>query len=502
MAKPTPLASFPLIGGTSATFTVPSDATYWVIGISWWHTTTSAALAPGVSGFGTVAAWNQSPSDPNAPYDQGYMRAHGPVTATGASKTVSLTWAHGSTTNEGPCGFIHFFKGQHATVPMYDWDVGRSLESPQTPASLTVDTTADTICVAIDCGFREVNFPTQTGWVQAAVQDSNNSNRSAIYTRTSPGTPSQSFTGMAQYYRVLHLFSLQGVSSGGPVDLVVANATHGHAAESVALTNLATLSVDGSVHAHTAGNLTLSTALALVTADALHAHVADTPTLSTGTSLAIEGTMHAHQADNVTLSTVLALAIDNALHAHTASNLDLSTAVLLAVDSASHAHAADNVVLDTTVGANLTIAGAVHAHVADEVVLSSETALNIASALHSHAAEQLSLSIETLLAVANATHGHTADDITLSTVDEITLAVADALHAHAADNLDLDLLFSVSLVISDATHGHIAQSVVLSLPGGYPDAGDVRQGVSYGPTGVEYVGTFKGGKGTIWVRRR
>lgn len=291
-------------------------------------------------------------------------------------------------------------------------------------------------------------------------------------------------------------------ASGSVTDLVIASGSHGHTAENLTLTTDATLSIASATHAHVAGSLSLSTALALVVGDAVHAHAADALTLSTGTSLAVDGATHAHQADNVTLSTALALAVDNAVHAHTAGNLDLSTAVLLAVDGATHAHAADNVVLDTTVGANLIIAGAVHAHVAGDIVLTTDTALIIANALHAHAADQLALSVESVLAVANATHGHFADNVTLSTADVIALNIADALHAHAADNLDLNLVFSVSLVISDATHAHVAQSVVLSLPGGYPDVGDVRKGVSYGPTGIEYVGTFKGGKGMVWLRRR
>lgn len=90
----------------------------------------------------------------------------------------------------------------------------------------------------------------------------------------------------------------------------------------------------------------------------------------------------------------------------------------------------------------------------------------------------------------------------------------------AGDSLGAAVVFSASLAeaiaLADAmgaTQVHLSavgETITISanfdatvtIPGGYPDPADVREGVSYGPTGIEYVGTFKGGKGMVWLRRR
>jgi hypothetical protein len=43
-------------------------------------------------------------------------------------------------------------------------------------------------------------------------------------------------------------------------------------------------------------------------------------------------------------------------------------------------------------------------------------------------------------------------------------------------------------------------SVVIA--GGYPSPSDVKLGVTYGPTGTEYTGTFSGGGNAVLMRRR
>lgn len=91
------------------------------------------------------------------------------------------------------------------------------------------------------------------------------------------------------------------VAAGAAVDLVVADASHAHAADNLALTSSTALATANAAHAHAADNLALTSATALVAADVLHAHSADGIVLSTAVDLAVADALHAHAADNVVL---------------------------------------------------------------------------------------------------------------------------------------------------------------------------------------------------------
>lgn len=112
-------------------------------------------------------------------------------------------------------------------------------------------------------------------------------------------------------------------AAGGGVDLVIADATHAHAADAP----------------------TLTTTWLLTVADATHGHAAEAPTLSTEWLLAPADATHAHAADNLTLSDAPALLIAEALHAHTADGVTMTVDAWLVLADATHGHLADNVVL-------------------------------------------------------------------------------------------------------------------------------------------------------------
>lgn len=228
------------------------------------------------------------------------------------------------------------------------------------------------------------------------------------------------------------------MAAGGAIDLAIDDATHGHSAGNLALTQVHALAVADALHAHSAENLTLAVATTLAIADAAHAHGADNLALSQVHDLAVAAAVHAHAADALTLTQAHVLAIADAVHPHAADNIDLSGAVLLAIASAMHDHSADNLVL--TQAHELAVDGVTHAHSTDTP----------------------SLTQAHLLSVADATHAHAADGITL-TVGGVTLAIADAQHAHSLANIDLSQVHI--LTISDAAHAHLADVLALSLPG-------------------------------------
>jgi len=205
--------------------------------------------------------------------------------------------------------------------------------------------------------------------------------------------------------------------------------------------------------------------VSLAVADATHGHSADSLTLTSATALTVADATHAHAADNITLTAASVLAVADAAHAHTADSLVLTLDSTLAVAEALHAHAADNVVLSLAGVANLDIADATHAHTADSLVLTSEHLLAIADALHGHAADGLTLTAESVLAIQDALHAHAADNVTLDASGAPTLLVAEALHAHTADGVLLTV--SAYLVVSDALHAHTADNILLSIPGAF-----------------------------------
>lgn len=129
----------------------------------------------------------------------------------------------------------------------------------------------------------------------------------------------------------------------------------------------------------------------LTIADASHAHAADNLALTTASSLTVADATHAHAADNLALTTASSLTVADAAHAHTADNLALTTASILTVADAAHAQAADNLGLSLGGSPTLTVADAAHAHTADALSLSAQLALAVQDALHAHTSDQVGI---------------------------------------------------------------------------------------------------------------
>lgn len=150
-------------------------------------------------------------------------------------------------------------------------------------------------------------------------------------------------------------------------------------------------------------------AIVLIVADATHGHTSDGIALTQAHLLAVADALHAHATDAVLLTQAHVLVLNDALHAHTADAVTLTQAHVLAVADAAHAHAADNVVLDFS--AALEVADAAHAHAADSLTLSQAHVLAIADAVHAHLADTPALTQQHLLIVSDALHAHLADQL-------------------------------------------------------------------------------------------
>lgn len=189
--------------------------------------------------------------------------------------------------------------------------------------------------------------------------------------------------------------------------------------------------------------------VSLIIAEALHGHAADSLAFSMETYLAVAESLHAHAADNLTLTATGSanLAIQEATHAHVADGVALTTNWLLSVADALHGHAADSVSL--TIQAYLAVAEALHGHTADNLTLdtSNATFLTVQEATHSHGADSIGLSLNTWLAIVDAAHAHTADVPTLSA--EVALQIAESLHAQFADAIVLSFPGETTLTPDD-----------------------------------------------------
>lgn len=150
-----------------------------------------------------------------------------------------------------------------------------------------------------------------------------------------------------------------------------------------------TLTIDDATHGHTADGVSLSQQHQLAVQDASHAHAVDNLALTQQHQLAVADAAHAHAADNLTLSTEITLSIADALHAHAVDNITLVQQHVLVVADATHGHSADNVVLET--GTNLAVADATHGHTVDNLVLTQQHVLVVADALHQHSADNVVL---------------------------------------------------------------------------------------------------------------
>ena len=154
---------------------------------------------------------------------------------------------------------------------------------------------------------------------------------------------------------------------GGDTELIIADAIHAHAADSVALIEQEVLSIQDASHGHAADNVDLSLAAVLAVADASHGHSANSVALVQQALLAIADALHAHAAENIVLQSGNTLSIADALHAHSAESPTLSLAEVLAVADSVHMHTADTIAL--TQASVLIVSDALHAHLADRIGL-------------------------------------------------------------------------------------------------------------------------------------
>jgi hypothetical protein len=195
--------------------------------------------------------------------------------------------------------------------------------------------------------------------------------------------------------------------AAGGTDLTAADSTHGHTAESPALTQAHMLASADAGHGHTAEQPALTQDHQVGAADASHGHTADQPALSQVHAIAVDDASHTHTAAQPTLTQLHVLAAGDAIHGHTAESALLTQAHTLNAADALHAHTADQVSLSGT--ADLSANDAAHGHTADQAALVQAHALVVLDALHAHLAEIATVTQQHQLVAADARHTLTSD---------------------------------------------------------------------------------------------
>ena len=162
-------------------------------------------------------------------------------------------------------------------------------------------------------------------------------------------------------------------------------------------------------------------------ADTSHTHAADSIALTTDWLLSIADTVHTHSADGVTLNTDQVLAVADAVQDHAADIIALVLDTVLAPADSAHTHADDQIALDTTGAPTLAPADTAHTHAADALALTTDVWLAIADAVHSHLADAVGLTQADVLAILDAMQLHSAASVSLTFGDSIPVSIARTL---------------------------------------------------------------------------
>jgi hypothetical protein len=150
-----------------------------------------------------------------------------------------------------------------------------------------------------------------------------------IVSSTSAVTPS--WTLGASHTWGGQAFVFEGSGVAGPTNLVVNDATHGHAADSPSLTQVHSLAVQDATHGHSADSPAPTQAHTLVVADARNTQTADNVVLTQGHVLSVQEARHTQAADSPTLTQAHTLTVQDARNTQTADNVPITQSQNLTV---------------------------------------------------------------------------------------------------------------------------------------------------------------------------
>lgn len=109
-------------------------------------------------------------------------------------------------------------------------------------------------------------------------------------------------------------------SSSAPAEIAPNDATHSHAAESPALTQVHVIAPADCSHDHAAESPGITQAHGIAPEDCLHAHETESPAITQVHVVTVDDALHGHEAESPTVTQTYSVAPDDALHAHTAES--------------------------------------------------------------------------------------------------------------------------------------------------------------------------------------
>ncbi len=321
-----------------------------------------------------------------------------------------------------------------------------------------------------------------TNWTQQGTEQVTNADKGRVYTRTAPAGSSTSITGPANSYPTLGLIALFDAAGGGTTYDESVNETVALSDARVAAAAFASARAESVTLADARSSAAVFVSVRaepVVVADGLSVARVMAASYSEGISTN-DGFGGAQQftaalSDAVTLAEQYASSVTGG---GTTYNEVLSEALTLA-DSLVAAHVMQAALAENAALADALIGMGVFGAALTEPV-TPDTSLVAGRVMPASVSE------------AVAAGDSLAGGLVISTTLAEAIAMAEALGA-------AQVMLST---VGETTTLSASIEATVVVPGGYPDPADVREGVSYGPTGVEYTGTFKGGKGMVWIRRR
>jgi hypothetical protein len=240
------------------------------------------------------------------------------------------------------------------------------------------------------------------------------------------------------------------------VDLVVADAAQGQAADAPALTQVHEVAAAGAAQAQSADGVVVSQAHSVLVADAAQGHTSGSPALTQTHAMVANDATQAQDAETTALTQDHNLVAADATQAQAAAGVTVTQDHQLAANDAAQGHAADQPTI-TVDPIDLVVADATHTHASDTPALTQAHELATADANQAQTADTPTLAQVHALVPADASQAQAAQAVDVVQAHE--LVVDDATQAQDAEAPTLGQ--SQVLVADDASQDHVAESPAL-----------------------------------------
>lgn len=180
------------------------------------------------------------------------------------------------------------------------------------------------------------------------------------------------------------------------------------------------------------------TSLDIVIADASHGHTADNVGYTQTHIIAAHDVAHEHTADGpLSFTQEHNIVIQDADHGHTADNCDVNISTQIEIQNAFHEHTVDG---DLVIPwfTNIVAAKCNHSHTVDGAVrFTQEHNIEVQDSDHGHTADKCDANVRVNIVIADVSHGHTVDGDLVFT-QEHNIEIDNTTHEFTSDHVQLN----------------------------------------------------------------